>query len=73
MNKENSVNPLCFKHAYVEEIVLCKPVVDFVPVRKIYGFQWRDVCSCFIELDVLLCSYIAFFLLDLGVEEKTGA
>lgn len=73
MSKENSVNPLCLKHAYVEEIILCKPVVDFVPVRKICGFQWRDVCPCFIELGVLLCSYMACFLLDLGVGEKTGA
>lgn len=73
MNKENSVNPLCLKHAYVEEIVLCKPVVGFVPVRKIDGFQWRDTCPCFTELDVLLCSYMACFFLDLRVREKTGA
>lgn len=36
MNKDNSVNASCLKHAYVEEVVLHKPVVDFVPVRKTY-------------------------------------
>lgn len=34
------------------------------------GFQWRGVCYCFIELDVLLYSYMACFLLELGVGEK---
>lgn len=32
MIKDNSVNPLCLKHAPVEIVVLCESVVGFVPV-----------------------------------------
>lgn len=44
MIKDNSVNPLCLEHSYVEIAVLGESVVDFVPVRT----NLSCVCSSFI-------------------------